>query len=85
MCHCCAAPCVIYHWHRHVLLIAFAPHLFFLVVVFSLIMVWIACPRVGCVMGVRLCMVLVSVCCVGLGWFLWGGWWWGREVYIIML
>ena len=35
-----------------------APHLSFLVLVFSLIMVWIVCPSVGCVRGGG-CLMLV--------------------------
>ena len=68
--HCCIFPCVVCHWRRHVLLMTCAPHLSFLVVVFSLIMVWIACMRVGCVEDVGLRVMLVSVCCVCWGWFM---------------
>ena len=63
--HCCVVPCVVCHWHRYVFLMACAPHLSFLVVVFSLIMVWIACPRVGCggCLGL-VCWVEVLWCCL---------------------
>ena len=60
--HCCIVPCVVCHWHRYVLLMTCAPHLSSLVLlVFFLIMVWIVRPRVGCVEGVGLCVMLVSV------------------------
>ena len=38
---------------------ACAPHLSFLVLVFSLIMVWIVCPSVGCERGGGECLMFV--------------------------
>ena len=70
--HCCVVSFGVCHWHRYVILMACAPHLSFLVVVFSLIMVLIARPRVGCVEEVGLCVILVEVCCDDWGWFVWG-------------
>ena len=55
--HCSVFPCGVCHWHKYVFLMVCAPHLSFLVVVFSLITVWIVCPRVGCVEGIRLCVM----------------------------
>ena len=68
MCHCCVVSFGVRHWHRYFLFMVCAPHLSFLVVVFSLIIVWIARPRVGCVEGVGLCMILIEVCCGGGVW-----------------
>ena len=65
--HCCVVPCIVCNWHRYVFLMACAPHLSYLAMVFSLGMVWIVQPKVGC--G----EVFVGVCCVGCGWFPWDG------------
>ena len=70
--HCCVIPCVDCHWHRYVLLIACAPHLSFLVMVFTLIMVWIALPRVCCVCVFGYWVLLEGVGCSSGGWVLWG-------------
>ena len=44
--HCRIGPCECCHWHRYCFVMACAPHLSFLMEVFSLVMVWIARPRV---------------------------------------
>ena len=54
--HCCVISFGVCHWHRYCLFMASVPHLSFLVVVFSLVMVQIARPKVGCVEGVGLCV-----------------------------
>jgi hypothetical protein len=66
--HCCVFPCVVCHWHRYVILMTCAPHLSFLVVIFSLIMVWVACMRVSCVEDVGLHDSDVSECLLCLLW-----------------
>lgn len=63
MCHCCVFSFGVRHWHKYVFLWLVPPIYFFIVVVFSFIMVWIAHPRVGCVVG--LFVILVEVCCDG--------------------
>ena len=71
--HCCVVPCVDCHWHRYVLLIACTPHLSFMVMVFTLVMMWIALPRVDCVCVFGYWVLLEGVGCSsgGRGWVLW--------------
>ena len=46
--HCCVVPLGFCHWHRCVFLMACTPHISFIVVDFSLIIVCIVCPSMGC-------------------------------------
>ena len=69
--HCCVVPCVDCYWHKYVLLIACAPHLSFLVMVLTLVMVWIALPRVDCVCVFGYWALLEGVSCSSGGWILW--------------
>ena len=59
---CCIVSVILRHWHRYSLFMACAPHLSFLVVILSLIMVWISHPRAGRVDGFVCWVVLVWVC-----------------------
>ena len=70
--HWCVFSCVVCHWHRFFFLMVCAPHLSFLVTDFSLIIVWIARPRVGCGGELGPCIVFVGGCCDAWGWFIWG-------------
>ena len=70
--HCWAFPCGSCHWHRYIRFMACAPHLSFLMLVFSLIIVWIGCPSVDCQSGRRVlevCALWGGVCCARCGWF----------------
>ena len=66
--HCCVVPCGSCHWHRYIRFMACAPHLSFLVVVFSFIIVWIVCPSVGCEVMVG---VLEACACLEGGCVVW--------------
>ena len=70
--HWCVFPSVDCHWHRYVFLMACAPYLSFLMAIFSLVMVWIVCPRIGCDGGLGACMLFVGICCDVGGWFVCG-------------
>lgn len=54
-------PFVVCHWHRYAFLMACAPHLSFLVMVFSLMMDWIVCPRMGCGGMPGSCMLVMVI------------------------
>ena len=44
--HCSVGPCKCCHWHMYCFVMVCASHLSFLMEVFSLVMAWIARPRV---------------------------------------
>lgn len=54
--HCCVALFGVCHWHRYVFLMACAPHLSFLVVVFSFIILCMAVPSIGFGVGLVFCV-----------------------------
>lgn len=70
--HCCVVVARDFHWHRYALFMACAPHLSFLVMFFSLMMDWIARPRVGCVEGIWWSGVFGFVFGGCRGWVIWG-------------
>jgi hypothetical protein len=45
--HWCVVLVVVCHWHKYVFLMACAPHLSFLVIVFSFIILCMAFPSIG--------------------------------------
>ena len=70
--HYCVVLFVVCHWHKYVFLMACAPHLSFLVVVFSFIILCMAVPSIRFGVGLRFCVWLFDVwgfswgmfCCV---------------------
>jgi hypothetical protein len=68
--HCWIVSFRMSHWHIYYVFMAFAPHLSFPMVVLSLVMVWIAHPRVGwfmCIIGMCVLWWLWMVC-MGCRW-----------------
>ena len=58
--HCCVVLFVVCHWHRYVFLMACAPHLSFLVVIFSFMILCMAFLSIGFGMG----LVTYVGCCI---------------------
>ena len=59
--HCCAVLFVIFHWHKNVFLMACAPHLSFLMVVFASIILCIAVPNIRFGVGLVVCVWVCGV------------------------